>query len=1830
MTQKKNIQVVEILNALTPSVQEVKTLEYRQGKTLEDLFPTQLMKSEFIFSVNGKIVEDKTLVYPQAGDCIVMCPVVAGGGGSGKSILRIVALIAVAVFAPYLASALVGVNGAAIIGAVGVQMVTAGIMVAGGLLVNAMFPPPKAKNPGAAVGPDDTPTYGIDGPKNVSAEGVVVPIVYGKHRYGGNLINAYTTNDGDSQFVHLLYNIGEGPIASVTDVQLNDIPIENFRDAQIDVRLGYADQQPIPWFNQQIVPRNVGQELTMAWIYKETQGEVDQLRFDVTCPNGLYGLYESKADSYAVTVNLEVQYRMAGSQDWLNMGSLADVAEYHDATKWGRVNVFGSESDGGVVASMLQIPYSPTGGEVRQGDVWYADPNGPYAGQVAGQQVRLPVYNTSFSLSENKRSAVRRSFFTPPLPEGKYELRMRRANMAGSAPSGKIYIDNCYWTDFNEIVNDPVAYKHTALLGVRVRLTDQLTGLPTCTHVNGGKIVRTWDAGTGTWVARASSNPAWIALDAMTNKRYGAGMPLARFDLQKWMEWGAHCDAAGLQFNGVFDMQSNAWDALNPVFRCGHAGRTNVGTRHSVVIERVTTPRMMFSVANMIQGTFKQSWLPAADRANEIEASYLDKEDGYRQKSMRVIDSEAAKAGRTPRSTSVSFIGLTSAAEVWRDANILLNQNRLLLQTAEWSSPIEALACSVGDVVLVQHDMPKWSLAGRLEAGSTSTNLVLDRPIAMDPGLNYSVLLHMSVIKRFTGDVTFTQGSGVFLAGFDGATNVKRAKFAGRDIAIESVIQQGNSFGVILANIDGIAPGVSVELWDTDAIESRPVVNLSTAAGQEFTQVQLAAPMSAAPEQYMQWMFGRNERVGKPFTIRSITGTHDYRRDISAIEYQAGAFQTTPAPPPPVYSDLERYVKHAVIKDVNDEVFLIGTTTKSRCTVIFEGQDESYFTSVVYLSRNGSPEERVGEDPRHVTVEASLGDELIFRVVARDQFQRSAPRSTAPTIAHQAQGRTSSPNDATGLTAEVGPGAWAATWDAPTDPDVNASELRVGPSWELGRLLFRGDATSCQFAFLTAGEHELRLRHCIGQTDGLYSDHDCVKTITVLPPLQPIVEGEAEGRGISLDWQECVSTQPLKGYSIQVGPNSLELEAIGFTVGRHYQRIEPSAGKRIYWVTAIDAVGNAGAPGYVELETFPAIEDAIEELQEGLDEAVADLLNIGSGLSERILNEAAARGTAIQNVQNLITEGDEQLAQQIDTLAARAVGYNRGNLLYNGGFENDKDGWSGVEIFSPADGSWGRVLEAIAGIPASGAIVGKPIPVSPGATYVIAGETALTATSGSVYFDMLFFDDAGTLVLDSEQSVVTGAHAFSSERSARDDRAKQITAPAGAVTATARMVWESLVSPTYLACRQIKVERGTLPATPYTAEATDVGGLAALRAEQSARVSGDQAEASARQTLASSFDSQIASVNTEMSAITTSLGQVSAKWGIKVTAGGRVAGIALNNNGAESSFIVLVDKFAVALPAGDGVKFPFVVGLVGGSATVGIDGNLVVDGTILTRALQAESVTASKIKAKTITASQIAAGTITTDLLNVGVGANLLVDSVWLNRGSFNNAVPNGWNLGANPSAWQIYRSELSYPTWVPPTMRGVALQQQTGPQGAIMYIESTFACVAGQRYEASVYSGAHRCTVYVEILWWNGAGQHIGYSTDLAVTNAQISAGGQKLSDYRRIGCFGTAPALAAYGMMRIVKSDTVAGQGDSYGFLTCPMVAAASASQTVFSPYVPSGTGTTISPSGISTPNLSSLSATIGLLRTAASGARTEIESNQIRVYDSNNVLRVRMGVW
>ena len=96
---------------------------------------------------------------------------------------------------------------------------------------------------------------------------------------------------------------------------------------------------------------------------------------------------------------------------------------------------------------------------------------------------------------------------------------------------------------------------------------------------------------------------------------------------------------------------------------------------------------------------------------------------------------------------------------------------------------------------------------------------------------------------------------------------------------------------------------------------------------------------------------------------------------------------------------------------------------------------------------------------------------------------------------------------------------------------------------------------------------------------------------------------------------------------------------------------------------------------------------------------------------------------------------------------------------------------------------------------------------------------------------------------------------------------------------------------------------------------------------------------------------------TEIFELTDSFG---ARWSVEINGNGQVIGLARLDGGATgSTFTVVADKFVVAHPAAPETTITaFVVGLVDGVSTVGINGNLVVDDTILARHISVSSLDA--------------------------------------------------------------------------------------------------------------------------------------------------------------------------------------------------------------------------------------------------------------------------------
>jgi len=95
---------------------------------------------------------------------------------------------------------------------------------------------------------------------------------------------------------------------------------------------------------------------------------------------------------------------------------------------------------------------------------------------------------------------------------------------------------------------------------------------------------------------------------------------------------------------------------------------------------------------------------------------------------------------------------------------------------------------------------------------------------------------------------------------------------------------------------------------------------------------------------------------------------------------------------------------------------------------------------------------------------------------------------------------------------------------------------------------------------------------------------------------------------------------------------------------------------------------------------------------------------------------------------------------------------------------------------------------------------------------------------------------------------------------------------------------------------------------------------------------------------------------TEIRQVTDGLG---ARWGIAVNVDNKVVGLVrLDGDVTQSTFTVLADKFIVRHPTTTTDIQAFIVGQVNGVSTVGINGNLIVDNSILARHIGVDSLSA--------------------------------------------------------------------------------------------------------------------------------------------------------------------------------------------------------------------------------------------------------------------------------
>lgn len=1149
------VEVIHVLNPFDPSKSAKEYKPWLMGMTIADC--TAGYEREVVCAFNGGIVEkdnwSKTIVG--VNDSVVICPVPeGGGGGGGKSMLRLVAMMILMYYT--MGQGAIGEGMWAAGGTmVGWQMAA---YVGGVMLINAAIPPSSATDGGQQL--DDSTSYGVDGAKNVSKEGIPVPAVYGTYRVGGNIIGTYVENVDDTQYVNMLINAGEGPIAGIEDVQLNDLSIDKYVvEEKPQIRFGTANQSVIDWFNDTITPKNYNKKVTEDWSYFETD-TVDKIRMDFSFPGGLRSI-DGKGTAYARTVTFSIQ--MKGVDEDEETAWVAFPAHQDDVTG----------SDNIIDSSFYEYydNYVENGSEYFDGDLIRTSDTGEIVGYVILIKRSIALPDHDFVFTANSIKTLRKSLTSITLEQKKYDIRIKRIGAESLTNSA---VDSFNVTDVNEIIIDNVNYKHTALLAIKVRLSDQLNGLPKVTFIHKGRLIRVI-ASDNSETLEPSNNPAWITLDALTNSRFGAGVDDSRINLQEWKEWADFCDNAGYTFDGVIDTNGNIWESLTHVFNAGHARLTPTGTRFTVAVDRPNTPVMMFGMGNIVKDTFSISWLPKSERANEVEVSYFDKLNDYKKTTTKIVDREAFEKGLPIKSASITLIGIVDEQRAFDEGQFLLNMNRYIHQTVTFDAPLEAIVCSIGDLIYVQHDEPQWGYAGRTGSGSTDTVVRLDKEVLFDGVSNYKLLVHMSAVQRFSGVVSLVAGNYITLSGYDGSAEVKRLQINGVDLKVIDTFTQTGSYGVVVEDATGIAATQSYSLWDTDVIEDRVVSSVDLVNG--VYEVTVTLPFSSAPEIFTNWMFGENEKVKKPFVVRSISASNEDTRTITALEYNESVYTLDGSvSPTPNYSSLTIGAKDVTIDSVTEELIRVGKMIRSKVGVHWTPDDSAtYGGADVYASLNGGDYEFSGTSSGSTLshfVELSDGDIISFKVVAYDAIGSKAPYDSSPTISHTVLGKSAPPSDVDNFSVTKAVGGFNLAWTPVSDIDIDGYEIREGLSWDSGIVSAARHSSSALFIPIgEAGDYLYHIRAI--DTSGNYSQNVSSASLDLSQP-PDVINFDCVQNGDKIQFQWSVNqADGSYRFEIREGTSWVDSLSSGIVNGNSLQISADVPGARKFWIKAIDVIG---------------------------------------------------------------------------------------------------------------------------------------------------------------------------------------------------------------------------------------------------------------------------------------------------------------------------------------------------------------------------------------------------------------------------------------------------------------------------------------------------------------------------------------------------------------------------------------------------------------------------------------------------------------------------------
>ena len=602
------------------------------------------------------------------GQVVTLRAALAGGDSDPLAAILQIALLLTAVWLPH-AGVLAGTAFEA--GTLGGSLLSAGIMAAGGLVINALFPPDRPRLPQSSA---SDPVYSLRGAQNRARPYEPLLVVLGTHRVAPDLGAApYTEIVGDDQYLHLLlhYGLGGPGDLAITDTRVGDTPLEDV--------LATDETLAKVW------ETSTGAAFATVAVH----GNVDTVE-----GAALEGSPEPEEGSTAPRVI-----------PWVTLTTSDDTTRIGiDITG----QLFATSRRGEVVAHSVtvQVRYHPVGD----------------AAAAVNREVRL---------EHDESAPYRTTIEIDSLAAGQYTVQVRRKTEPSD--SDRVF-DTLHWAALRSYQRDTADYTGQTRAALRLRASGRSQGsLQRVSSLVSRSVPVLTDAARGTWGAPAvTSNPAallrWYALGVRIAGRlvFGVGLPTSRINGPSLAAWHQWCATQALGCNMVIDRAESHHEVLTAIARCGRASVTWEGGKLGVIYDQADKPATAWvGPQNIVQQSLTVLWNtePAAD---EIVGEYHDEDQDWEMVSLR----RRVGAGQPSRPVRVRLRGVTSATQAARTLNLQAAKQALHLRRIRWRMPAAGQFIARGDVVYLTHGLVSGGVTGRARSG-TATDLVLSREITL-------------------------------------------------------------------------------------------------------------------------------------------------------------------------------------------------------------------------------------------------------------------------------------------------------------------------------------------------------------------------------------------------------------------------------------------------------------------------------------------------------------------------------------------------------------------------------------------------------------------------------------------------------------------------------------------------------------------------------------------------------------------------------------------------------------------------------------------------------------------------------------------------------------------------------------------------------------------------------------------------------------------------------------------------------------------------------------------------------------------------------------------